>query len=204
MLYLENEEIKITDEGMMFPEVKDLYAKDRRNSGKPYFKKCISYIYYAYKIDGEMRAMLPSKRKIKAAEMSEVSVDDMETDLKVIAVIKLYLQLQATPSQIMYENAKRRVEETINWLNSIPIKKTEKQKIKVSYDVPGKDEKESTYTTIEVDIDNSDEVHKAMKMANILADQLDELGKKIVKENLRKKAENGRLFDNMNMLTNGK
>lgn len=195
MLYLENDEVKITDEGMMFPEVKELYKKDRRNESKPFFKKCITYIFWAYKEDGELRMLLPKKRRLKAADLAGVAENDMENDNKILDVIKLYKDLQKTPSQHLLDAAIKRVEETIEWLNSIPIKKIEKQKVKVSYSVPGKDEVETQYIPVEVEIDNSDEVKKGMQMANMLADQIDTLKKKIIKENTQQR-KSTRLFDN--------
>lgn len=194
MLYLEKEEVFITEEGMMFPEVKELYAKDRRNESKPFFKKCITYIYWAYKKDGELRLLLPSKRRTRAAELANVTIEEMENDLKIIAVIKLYNSLNKTSLEHLRDAASNRVEETINWLNSIPIKKIEKKKILVQYDVPGNDEKQSQYVTVDIEIDNSDEVKKGMQMANMLADQMEDLNKKIIKENIQKKSV-GRLFD---------
>ena len=67
MLYLENEIVKITEDGMMLPETQALYKKDRRNESKPYFNKAISYVYWAYNSEGEYRNMLPTRRKDKAA-----------------------------------------------------------------------------------------------------------------------------------------
>jgi hypothetical protein len=196
MLYLENEEIQITEDAMTFAEVKDLYNKDRRNQSKPYFKKCITYIYWAYKKDGEFKQLLPSKRRNKAAEIAGVDKEEMDNDKSIKAFVKLYLELQSTPSEHLLYAAEKRVEETIDWLNSIPIKKVEKRKIQVYYNVPENDEKQSQYIMVETEIDNSDEVKKGMLMANMLADQLETLKKKIIKENTQQKSQ-GRLFDTM-------
>ncbi len=197
MLYIENEEVKITSEGMTFPATIDLYKKDRRNESKPFFKKCITYVYYAYSPDSSLKLVLPSKRKQLAAEIAEVDYNELESDDKIQAFIKFYREINFSPTELLYENAKRRVDETIEWLNSIPIKKTDKQKVSVSYINPGTKETENTYVSVVVEIDNSDEVKKAIQMSNLLADQLEELRKKIVKEAKTTKAET-RLFDTIN------
>lgn len=194
MFYLEKEEVFITEDGMVFDEVKELYKRDRRNESKPFFKKCITYIYWAYKKDGELRLLLPSKRRKKAAEIAGVDEKEMEDNKEVKAVIKLYNHLNKSSSELLMDASDKRVEETIEWLNNIPLQKKSTHKIKVSYEHPITKEIEWTEIYVPVEIDNSDEVKKALQMANLLTDQRDLLQKKIIKENIQKKND-GRIFD---------
>jgi len=176
-----------------------LYNRDRRNESKPFFKRRISYIYYAYCKNSDLKNLLPEKRKEKAAEIVEVDYKELESNTTVRNVIKLYIDIQTTHTERLYIATIKRVEETINWLNELPIKKRVKQKILVEYDVPGKIEKESRHIMVDVEIDNSDEVKKALTMAELLTNQLETLKKKITKENLESR-KTGRMFDNISQV----
>jgi hypothetical protein len=83
MFYLDKEEVKITDEGMCFDEVKELYNTDKQNSSKPYFKKCITYIYWAYKKDGEYKYQLPTRRKELSAKKANCNWKEIEGNILV-------------------------------------------------------------------------------------------------------------------------
>ena len=72
-LYVEDEEVKITPDGMMMPEVKELYNSDKRER-KAFFKKCITYIYFVYNPNGpykykslESRKKMTCSRHIKSS-----------------------------------------------------------------------------------------------------------------------------------------
>jgi hypothetical protein len=195
-LYLEGEEVKITDEGMLIPEVKLLYALDRRNSSKPYFKKCITYIYWAYKIDGEYRNILPSKRKKLAVEHAEGDLKHFNDDKKLQDVIKVYTRDQTSLNQRMYESIKKDMDDLLEMIQSIPF--TKKIKIDVMVDIPlNADSTETTKKQIitTVEVDNSKEKFEAISRSEKLIDLEEKLKKKIIKEDQQKKRSQGRLFD---------
>ena len=196
MLYLENEEVKITDEGMLLPEIKELYSRDKRNESKPFFKKCLVYMYWGYKKEGEWSNHLPKKRLEMAAKMAEVSVSDMEDHPAIKKAIKAYVDNQTTLTERLYLGVKKDIEDILELIQGIPFEK--EIKVELMIDVP---EYEGSNKLIKVPIkqmvkmDNSAEKAKALSRVEQLIDLEERLRKKIIKENLEKRGRGERLFD---------
>jgi Holliday junction resolvase len=196
MLHLDKEEVKITDEGMCFDEVKELYNTDRQNSTKPYFKKCITYIYWAYKKDGEYKHQLPTRRKELAAKKANCDWKEIEENVLVKNFIKLYLELQTTQTERLYLAVMKDIEDLIEYLSTIGFKK----RVKVKFNVPIPKYKDSTETMLYelddyVEVDNTDEKFKALKRSADLLDFVDSLKIKMKKEEQTIKNNTIRTFD---------
>lgn len=196
MIRLEKEDVIVADELFMHPLVKKLYATDKRNESKPYFKKCMKYIFLVYSRDSGYFNMPIHKRKSVAEDILEISAKEIESNKLVTDVIKLYTETLVTQTERLYLSAEKRVDEAIEWLNTIPLKLKVKKKVEVDVNIPGTIDVERKSIMIDIDVDNSDEVKKALVLSNLLTEQLDTLKKKIVKEK-NTKNDNDRIFDNL-------
>lgn len=195
MLYLENEEIKITEEGMQLSEVQDVY-KDDKHSGKPYFKKVITYLYWAHKKDGEWQNHFPSKREEMSAEKAGLSIIEIRKHSKLKALIKAYVDNQTTLTERLYIGVKRDIEEVLELINSIPY--VRKIQVELTVDIP-KFEGSSGLIKYPVkqivEVDNSKEKTEAIKRVESLIELEERLRKKIIKDAQISKTKNGRMFD---------
>lgn len=188
-LYLENSEVKITKEGMLHKEVKDLYNVDKRNESKPFFFKALTYIYWAYKKDGEYRYKYLSDRRRLAAEHACDDVKKFEEHEKIKSVIKLYIDLQTTLTERLYLGLKNDYENLVERIKNIPT--TRKIKFDTVIEVNGELQKVEKL----VEIDNWKEKSEAITMSEKLIEWEEKLRKKLYKEEQEKKSNNGRLFD---------
>lgn len=189
-LYIDKdtEEVMIRPEAIKLPSVKKLYSSDKRPGEveKPFFKRCLKYIYHMYCNDHPVFKNLgPKERKIRVAETSfsddtRIEIDNFEKNKKVMAVIEDYLYYQDTLSSKKYRDILRKIDEVSDHIGSIPLKKLHILKDhKVSCMVPaGEDgkmvEKEFSINT-KIEVDNSKEYSDSLK----LLDQLLEFEEKI-------------------------
>ncbi|MCK9281871.1 MAG: hypothetical protein M0P71_14695 [Melioribacteraceae bacterium] len=197
-LYLDEENnVKVTQEGMCLEEVLDLYKTDKRSESKPFFYKCMTYIYWTYKLDGEYKNNLLSQRKKLALKHSGGEIADFEENKKVRNVILRYIEDQTTHTSRLYNKILKDIDELITYLSDIPLKI--KHKVECTVKVPAYatssemvDYKVSQY----IEIDNSEEKFKCLKKCSDLIDFEETLKKKVMKEDQSKKGEDTRLFDN--------
>lgn len=197
MLYIENGEVKVTDDGMCLPEVQALYKTDNTHSSKPFFKKCITYIYWGYKKDGEWANHLPKKRLEMASKLAEVSLQDIKNNAKVQAVIKVYIENQTTLTERLYLGVKKDIEEILEMINNIPFERD--IKVEMMIDIPeyeGSDRMIKYPIKQWVRVDNSEEKEKAIRRVEKLIELEEKLRKKIIKEYQENKVFKGRMFDN--------
>lgn len=193
MLYLTEEgEIKITDEGMQLPTVRELWNSDKRSMSKPFFFKCMTYIYWMYKKDGEYRNHPYKKRRELAEQHAKDSWKIFEENTRVKAVVNTYLENQLTLTERLYENIKRDIADCIEHLASIPIKRKIKETIEID-DVDNQGNNIKRKIKIDLEIDNSIEKSKALDLAEKLVEKEESLRKKIVKD--QQSTRQGRLFD---------
>lgn len=195
MLYLEDKKVKITEDGLCIPAVKELYADDR-HTDKPWFNKCITYIYWAYKKDGEYRNLVKRKRQMLAADHTGESFERFEENIAVIKVINLYIELQLSPVERLYEGIKADIDEMLERIRKIPF--TKEIKVEMFVDVPVSElSNETVKKPIKqiVEMDNSEEKFKAINRADQLIDLEEKLRKKVIKEQQDKRDKQKRIFD---------
>lgn len=194
-LYLEegSEEVKIYQEAMSLPSIKELYNSDKRPGEieKPFFKRCLKYIYHVYYNDHPvLKSLGPLERKQKVAEMyfedARVNVSDFEKNAKVLEVIKDYNYYQDTVSGKSYRNILKKLDEIKDYIENIPLTKVITIKDHpVHVKVPGEDGKlveQEFFINTKVSIDNAKEVMDSMKIYESLLDTEERLMKRINQE----------------------
>ena len=193
-LYIENEEVKITEAGMLLPVVKALYSTDKRTSGKPFFKKCITYIFWAYKIDGEFCNVNPTPRKERSGRMAEVDYKQLEANPKVIAVIEEYIDLQTTVIERIALSIMKDLENLQDRIRNIPATR----KIRVEVKIPYKDSEDVDQEQLVnqvVEVDNWKEKLDSMKQLESIIDYDKKIRAKVETEKKEKKRDGRRKFD---------
>jgi len=181
------EKVSCTPEGMLLEEVQDLYNSDKRGDNKPWFNKCITYIYHVYKKDHIFsNSSLPVRRKKVCKDlMNDIDPDKFESNERVKALIKRYVNEQYTPSEWFYEGIKQDMLALKQHIRNIPFHKD--IKVKKTVEVSLFDGEKEIQRSVEVDIDekmdNSKEKMDALKRANELLDLEEKIRLKIIKEN---------------------
>lgn len=196
-LYIENEEIKIKQEALIYPEVKALYNSDRTGEGKKFFQTCIKYMFYAYKKDGDFCNMFPKKRKELSAELAGIKWEELEANPRVQAMIDFYNTTQLSLTEKLYEGVKKDMESLLKSINDEPFVK--EVQVEVEIDIP--EAKDSNITVkypikTKIPFNNADNKMKLLKLSEALMDMEERLSKRIVKENMMKKGSTERMFDN--------
>jgi hypothetical protein len=192
-LDIEEGKVVITPEGMTLTVVKDLYSRDR-HIGKPWFEACITYAYYMYKKDGMFKNMLPDQKSSRiCSEMlkGKYKMEDFESNSACKDMMNEYLTQQYTPTELLRDSIKTEIQELLNRIRSIPYVK--KQHVEVILDVP---DHEGIMTKMPykvwVEIDNSDEKAKAIKLAETLIDYEAKLNAKIIAETKEQRKKNSK------------
>jgi len=184
-LYIDkdSEEVKIRPEAMALLSVKELYASDKRPGEieKPFFKRCLKYIYHTYYNEHPvLKNTLPNERKTRVAEMyfsddARIDINGFEKNKKVLAVINDYLISQDTVSSKSYRTILKKIEEVIEHIGTIPLKKYQQikdQRVTCMVAAGENDtliEKEFFITT-EIEIDNIKEYTESLKTWDQLLD----------------------------------
>jgi hypothetical protein len=191
-LYLTEEtepRVDITKEGMQLPEVIALYKTDKTRDSKSFFKKCITYIYYTYNPDGMFKNILPSLKRKKVCETFLKGTDwkELEDNRLIQDVIRIYIDYCTTPTEKLIFGVIRRIDELLQRLDNIPL--TRKIKIEIEHD--------GTKHTQMVDVDNSEESARTLKLAKELIEYQELLKKKLKteKDESKKKEEDKYLFE---------
>lgn len=191
-LYLEDKEVKITEAGMREPTVIELWNSDKRSRSKPFFHKCMTYIYFMYKPDGDYKNLTPSRRLEKSLEQAGLSFNQIDGNKRLKAVIDEYIDQTTTLNMRLYEAIKQDVEDIIERIKNVPSTRKVKFETKHTTLVEGKEIEIPIKTW--VDVDNWEEKSKAVKNAEQLIDFEDRIRKKVMKDSLIKRS-NKRMFD---------
>lgn len=197
-LFLEEEKINVTAEGLLLTSVKDLYDHDKK-TGKPFFHACCRYAYFMYKKNGVFASMLPQQRGERVcSEMLKdaYTMEDFELHTACKAMMNQFVNLQYTMNEILYEGIKDDIQGLLQRLKEIPYVKKQYQEVSAEFpDTDGILTKQRVKAYIE--IDNSEEKAKAIKLAETLIDYESKLKAKIMAETkeARKKQSKKRLFE---------
>ena len=195
MLYLEKERVQITEEGMMLPEVKEIWNRDK-HSAKPYFNKVITYLFWMYKKDGEYQNH-PIKRRMElAGNMAGVNPKDMEDCPHIRKLISAYVENETTLTERLYLGIKKDINDILEYVKDIPF--VVKEKVEVDVDVPkfaGSTDTVKHTIKVEVEVDNTEKKWKAMERADKLIDFEEKIRKKVIKEAQLKRSGETRKFD---------
>jgi hypothetical protein len=190
MCFIINEEgkIDVTKEGMQLPEVIALYKTDKRE-GKSFFKKCITYIFYVYNPEGIFKNMLLSKRRKKVCD-TYLTGDDpkgFEENELIQKVIDVYIDLCTTPTERLL----------LGTINKIDGLLTRQDKVPLTRIVMLEVENDGVKQKVKVEIDNSEELAKVLKLSKEMVEYQELLKKKIKieKEESKKTDEVKRLYE---------
>ena len=197
-LVLENDVVRVTDEGMNLTCVKELYSRDR-HSGKPWFNACITYAYYMHKKGGVFNNMLPTNKatRICSEILKEAyKYEAFESDYYYKNMEREYINLQYSRNEQLYERIGKDIEGLMQRISEIPYTTTKIHECVVEF--PGPDGTMIKHTAkVPIEIDNSEEKAKAIKLAETLIDFEIKLKSKIVQETKekRKARSQDRLFE---------
>jgi hypothetical protein len=191
-LYLKDGEVHPTEEGLMIPQVKAVYSSDK-TEGKRFYKDVLMYVFYVYNQSGIYKDMFEDYRRKTVIErhLPKRSAEELEANSKVANLIKEYLDRQMTKTERLYYQLEKDMESLLKRVSSIPYTRTVKTKVKWV-----NDDQEEVLLPVDIEMDNSEEKYKAMKLAETLIDYGEKLKNKISKEKIEiKKNNHGRLFD---------
>lgn len=195
-LYIEDNKVKVTDEGMMLSCVEKLYKKDK-HVGKPYFNDCITYIYFVYKYDSMYQNQFSeTKKKIVCINhVKNRNWEDLESDKDVKEIIDTYIDSQCTVTMRMILKVKEDIEKYIEYLRDIPYTKEEVIEVKI----PIKDGDIDTTKIVKhkVLFQNGKEKKEALEMIDTFISLVDKYSIRLKKEGIDKKKKGFRLFDNV-------
>jgi len=195
-LYLKDGMVYPTEEGQMIPQVKALYNSDKTD-GKKFYREVLLYIFYVYNQSGIYKDMFEDYRKKMVIDRYLPSRDfiELEKNPRVADLIREYLDRQMTKTQRLYYQLEKDMESLLKRVSSIPYIREVRTKVKwVNPD------HEEVYLPVEIEIDNSEEKFKAIKLADTLVDYGEKLKNKIIRESTEaKKSNQARLFDKKNI-----
>ena len=190
-LTLNNGKVEFTEEGKTLPAVIELYNRDK-HVNKRFVEDTATYIFYTYKREGVYQNKLPQSKKqyVINKHLPDRKVDDFEKNITVKALIDLYIELEFTPLEQLYEGLKRDIEDLLKRVSNIEYEK----KILVEWDseVEGGETRHFKQWVL---MDNSVEKEKAMNLAIKLVDFDEKLKVKVYKENKEKRKSGSTLFD---------
>ena len=190
-LTLNNGKVEFTEEGKTLPAVIELYNRDK-HVNKRFVEDTATYIFYTYKREGVYQNKLPQSKKqyVINKHLPDRKVDDFEKNITVKTLIDLYIELEFTPLEQLYEGLKRDIEDLLKRVSNIEYEK----KILVEWDseVEGGETRHFKQWVL---MDNSAEKEKAMNLAIKLVDFDEKLKVKVYKENKEKRKSGSTLFD---------
>jgi hypothetical protein len=193
-LYIDAEDVvRIKRSAMEIPEIKNLYAADRRNESKPFFNKALKYIFHTYSKELEKGISHPLvnlglNERLKEVIRIYFEGEDITTIIenkKVKEVKDLFIYYSLTTTERYYESIKNNIETWMLHISNIPMMITKPISQKVYYSIGEGEEKEQKeiYVKTTIEIDNSDEMIKAMKNGNELIKIEEDVKKKVIREN---------------------
>jgi len=197
-LEVENGEVFITEEGKMLKSYQELNGRDR-HMGKPWVNACLVFTFFMWKRGGMFSNLLPVQRADRiCSEMldGKYKPDDFEKDFYYNALKNDYVNLQYSPTEILYEGLKVDIQDILTRLKNIPF--TRRERVEVTAEFPNQEgimTKQKVMANIE--FDNSEEKMRAITLAEKLIDYETKLRTKILAETKEKRKEQNlkRLFD---------
>lgn len=192
-LFIENGEVKPTEEGNLIPQVRAVYNADKTD-GKQFYKDVLMYVFFVYNKDGVYKDSFDTYRKTMVIErhLPKRNADDLENNKRVRDLIDEYLDRQMTKNERLLYRLEIDIEKLLERISTIPYSKTVTLKIPYT-----NEDGETTYVPTKVEIDNSEEKAKTIKIAEGMIDYSEKLRQKILKDKTdkKKKGANIRLFD---------
>ena len=185
----DKDEITITDDALVHPDIKRVYEADA-SENKKHFYKYINYIFWVYKPNGIYWNLLPENRKDIVIKRFYPNDDwrKIESSYGVKEMIDLYIQTSLTPNEVLYESCKKDIEYERKRLSEIPP--TKKILYEGTHDIEVSAGKKNKIQTILVkewlDIDNSDEKDKAYKRILLLFEYEEKMRTIVEKERIDK------------------
>ena len=177
-LYIEENKVKVTEEGMQIPEFKEFKRYDK-STNKSFFDYAMSYIFYVYKVFGDDRSYLHNaplhQRRVQTVKHHcgpHKEIDIFEKNEWVRNCIDAYLEYSRTRSERLFDALKNDIEKYIEYVESIP------HTIKKTVNIERKEGDFIQMIPVEIDIPNTQERLKALKEAK----ELDELYQKYLKD----------------------
>ena len=195
-LYIEEGEVFPTPEGFEIPQVKAVFNADK-TEGKGFFKDVLKYVFFVYKKDGVYKDTFERYRKQMVIErhLPKRNHQDLEANKRVVALIQEYLDRQMTKNERLLYQLEKDIDNLLQRVSNIPYTKEVTVKVPVT-----NSDGETTYIPTKVEMDNSEEKEKAIKLASGMIDYGDKLRSKILKDKIenKKKGSENRLFDKAN------
>lgn len=183
ILQVKDNKVLVSDEAMLLPEFQTLFKNDKSKNKERFFD-IIFYVYYVYKFDGPLKNMYPEDRKAYVCNSlmgGRVTAKEIESSQEAQKLISLYYKLTMSFIRRDYEQTKQDIESLNKHISGIPFTKRVLLKNQpVSFEYEGKIV--NTTTSFEVDIDNSEEKAKALKLKETLYDLEEKLKMKAMKE----------------------
>lgn len=198
-LKFEDDRVKVTEQGMTLPPVRDLWSVDK-TGGHKFFNSAITYIYHMYH-KGNAFENLPldiARKRVCGIYCNGVNPDKFEKNKRVKAIIELYIELSySIVERSYYFNIKKDIEDLHKRLDAIPFEKEAKVETTVMIPVSkDSDEMVAHKVDAKIMIDNSKEKMNVLNMVVKLYDLESLLKGKVEQEKKRKKKKSGRaLFD---------
>jgi valyl-tRNA synthetase len=189
----------MSEQGMTLPESKAIWNMDK-HKGKPFFNRIITYTFYVYNKDSIYRNLNPSQReeKVMSVYFPEVRNRSMEDD-RVKAFIKAYNYLTKSSKERIRDTMLKDLEEMALKLSNIKFTKQKKVNQPVFVHCPHCQKDVTVDVDMKIDIDNTEEKLKAMKVIEEIMKREEEIKKKIDQERLAEKGRETvtqRMFDN--------
>jgi hypothetical protein len=183
--------VRVKKGGLKIPSLQELYASDKRSAGKPFFEKCITLMYHLNKRVHELSNLGPKERldRVQSMYFPDVDVKKILENPKYIRAQDDYISLEYTSVQRLYEGIKKSLEHWKLYMANIPMTKKVKfekmQEIVVDTD-DGTKKVEVLIKTI-IDVDNSEEYLKAMKIADEMIEREEKMQKRVIREEQQSK-----------------
>lgn len=190
LLYIDNQGVvQITTVALANPWFKILYKRDRQSSAKPYFQKCIEFLFYMYHEDSPYIGMIESERLVTIKTTYNLDIDEND---EVIKNIGLFLEdSMYTTTQKAYKKAIKELYEFIDYIGTIPFK--QEHQVSKTFVVPeGQKEIHVNHTfyydNISIKADSWGKVLNLRKLA-------EDFESKCVKEEKKRVMDEKRMFD---------
>lgn len=198
-IYLEDNQVKVSDMAMQIPEFKDFKRYDT-STNKVFFNCAMSYIFYVYKVFGDNKSYmynlsLPQRKSntVKRHTGLYKNLSDFEDNKWVSKCVEAYLRYSRTRSEVLFDALKEDIDHYIDYVQNIPhyIHK----KVKVPVKRLNEDNMiEEMMVDIEVEVANTRDRLEALKQAKDLDDLYKRSLADVMKDAKAKKT-NSRMFE---------
>ena len=172
-------EVNVTRDAMAMVEVKELHSSDRTKN-KTAWRPWIKYIYWVYTRENMFSNMFITERRNEVCRrfFPDKTPEYFESNLRIRNVIKLYITVQYTQTERLYEQWKEDVDAYITYLTGVPYFRRRKDEDGKEYEIP-----------------NIDEKLKAQKAIQDLVDTGTKIEQKIFREKKENKGQLNPIFD---------